>query len=367
MMRQPPVVLFVTSYVSPFMTELTAAVNDLGQVTFHAAYLETSQFANHGAHWNTAAERPDTHRRPADVPVRDFLREWFDRYRPQVVICGYGRGPAYEATFAHCRRTGAVFGVFAEQPMRDGRLKHLVRRAYYAQLWRRMPPTFVLAVGDRAVQFYRRLLRDPEAAVFFPYYQDLRPVLAIPDRPARDTLHFLFSGRLAAQHGIRGLAAAFEKLAQTHPGRFHWCVSGTGDEERWIRQAMARCPALAQAVSFDREFATWNDRLRPFAASDVLVLPSFHAGWGLVIPEALGAGMPVITTRGVEAARYYVEAGVNGLFVEPHPKDIHRALAFCLDHPQAVEAMRRHTRASVARGDVRVGAARLVDVLSRWL
>lgn len=130
---------------------------------------------------------------------------------------------------------------------------------------------------------------------------------------------------------------------------------------------MARSPALAQAISFDREFATWNERLRPFAASDVLVLPSFHAGWGLVIPEALGSGMPVITTRGVEAARYYVEAGVNGLLVEPRPADIHRALALCLDQPEVVQVMRAHARASAARGDVRVGARRLTSLLARWL
>ncbi|OYT72662.1 MAG: hypothetical protein CFK52_04395 [Chloracidobacterium sp. CP2_5A] len=362
-----PVVLFVTSYVSPFMTELTAAVNELEQVEFHAAYAETAQFANHGAHWNTAADRPDTHRRTEGAPVAEFLRKLFAAHRPRVVICGYGRGPVYEMTFRLCQEVGGVFGVFAEQPMRDGRLKHLARTAYYAALWRRMPPAFVLAVGDRAVQFYRRLLREPEMAMFFPYYQDLRPALAIPDRPRRERLRFLFAGRLAAQHGIRGLAAAFEKLARTHPGRFQWRVSGTGAEERWIRQSMARSSALAQAVSFDREFATWNDRLRPFAESDVLALPSFHAGWGLVIPEALGSGMPVITTRGVEAARYYVEAGVNGLFVEPHPADIHRALAFCLDQPRAVDAMRKHTRAAAARGDARIGAARLLSLLARWL
>ncbi len=362
-----PVVLFVTSYVSPFMTELTAAVNELEQVELHAAYVETGQFANHGAHWNTAADRPDTHRRTKDVSIEAFLRKLFAAHRPRAVICGYGRGKAYETVFSLCREFGAAFGVFAEQPMRDGRFKHLARAAYYAALWRRRPPAFVLAVGDRAVQFYRRLLREPETAMFFPYYQDLRPALAIPDRPARETLRFLFSGRLAAQHGIRGLAAAFEKLAQTHPGRFHWRISGTGPEERWIQQAMARSPALAQAVSFDREFATWNDRLRPFADSDVLALPSLHAGWGLVIPEALSSGMPVITTRGVEAARYYVEAGVNGLLVEPHPADIYRALAFCLDQPAAVDAMRRHARASAARGDARVGAGRLADLLARWL
>lgn len=362
-----PVVLFVTSYVSPFMTELAAAVNELGEIELHVAYVETAQFANHGAHWNTAPDRPDAHRRTEDLSMAEFLRRLFAAHRPQVVICGYGRGLAYETTFTLCRAAKAVFGVFAEQPMRDGRLKYLARAAYYAALWRRLPPAFVLAVGDRAVRFYRRLLREPEAALFFPYYQDLRPVLAIPDRPPREKLHFLFSGRLAAQHGIRGLATAFEKLARTHPGRFHWCVSGVGPEERWIRRAMTRSPTLAQAVGFDREFATWNDRLRPFADSDVLVLPSFHAGWGLVIPEALGSGMPVITTRGVEAARHYVEAGVNGLLIEPHPAAVHRALALCLDHPEIVQAMRAHTRASVAHGDVRVGAKRLTGLLARWL
>ena len=50
-----------------------------------------------------------------------------------------------------------------------------------------------------------------------------------------------------------------------------------------------------------------------FAEADAFVLPSRHDGWGVVINEALGAGLPIIVSDGVGAAHDLVTHGVNGL------------------------------------------------------
>jgi glycosyltransferase involved in cell wall biosynthesis len=45
----------------------------------------------------------------------------------------------------------------------------------------------------------------------------------------------------------------------------------------------------------------------------MFVLPSRHDGWGVVVNQALGAGLPVIVSDAVGAGLDLVEEGVNGL------------------------------------------------------
>lgn len=362
-----PRVFFITGHATPFMVELGEAVNAHAKVEYHVVFVEPQVGENRGKHWKAIEPSPVVHFRDAQTPLREYLSGLFKQHGPRVAICGFGRGEPYDVSFELAKQGGTTFGVFAEQPMISSLPKRIARRELYRRLWKKMPPEFVLGVGDRAVEFYRGLLENPLNACFFAYFQDLRPVFDIPDRTPREKLRFLFSGRLVEQHNIRALAEAFEKLSLSHPGRFEWCVSGTGAEEHWIREAMGRSSALHKATVFDTEFTSWNDRLRPFAEADMLVLPSFHAGWGLVVPEALGSGIPVISTRGVEAARYFIEHGVNGLFVESTASDIYKALVHCVENPSSVHAMARHTRASARRGDVTVGAEKMLAIIDRWL
>jgi glycosyltransferase involved in cell wall biosynthesis len=52
-----------------------------------------------------------------------------------------------------------------------------------------------------------------------------------------------------------------------------------------------------------------------FGRSDVFVIPSRHDGWGVVVNQALAAGLPVITSNAVGAGVDLVENGANGLHV----------------------------------------------------
>ena len=76
---------------------------------------------------------------------------------------------------------------------------------------------------------------------------------------------------------------------------------------------------------------------------DTLVLPSAAEGFGLVIIEAMAAGMPVIATR-VPGIVYVVRDGETGLLVPPHDA---QALAAAIDSVQRNAALRESlTRAA---------------------
>jgi glycosyltransferase involved in cell wall biosynthesis len=51
---------------------------------------------------------------------------------------------------------------------------------------------------------------------------------------------------------------------------------------------------------------------RFFAEADVFVLPSRYDGWGVVVNQALGAGLPVVCSDAVGAAEDLVIPGENG-------------------------------------------------------
>jgi glycosyltransferase involved in cell wall biosynthesis len=63
--------------------------------------------------------------------------------------------------------------------------------------------------------------------------------------------------------------------------------------------------------------AGWVTDVRPYLAiSDLLVLPSYREGFGMVLVEAGAMGVPVIATD-ITGCRDVVLDGVNGLLVPP--------------------------------------------------
>jgi glycosyltransferase involved in cell wall biosynthesis len=76
-----------------------------------------------------------------------------------------------------------------------------------------------------------------------------------------------------------------------------------------------------------------------FEAADVFVLPTREDVWGLVINEAMAAGLPVVTTDRCVAGIELIKDDVNGYVV---PVDDHEALAAAMDKVLQDDALRSH-------------------------
>lgn len=104
-----------------------------------------------------------------------------------------------------------------------------------------------------------------------------------------------------------------------------------------------------------------------FAASELMVLPSVSENFGLVVAEALGVGVPVITTRGAVAWEV-VERERLGWWVDPDLASLEDALLSAARlGPAELAAMGARGRALVLR-DYRWGpiAARTLELYA-WL
>lgn len=217
----------------------------------------------------------------------------------------------------------------------------------------------IAGIGSGAVDAYRRLF--PGKPVHnIPYFCDLAPYAAAraaaPPRTG-ETVDVLFSGQLIERKGVDVLLDAFTPAARAH-GRLRLLLLGGGPARQRLE---ASVPAdLRERVLFigHRE----PDQLPDvFARADVFCLPSRHDGWGVVVNEALGAGLPVLVSDAVGAGRDLVRDGENG-FVTPAGDA--GALAIALERIAADDAL----RARMATASSVMGQSWTLDEgVARWM
>ena len=124
--------------------------------------------------------------------------------------------------------------------------------------------------------------------------------IAFPDRsPSRlekgggMPKRLLFLSRIHEKKGIPDLIEAFARNA---PPDWELIIAGNDDGgHEGVCRALAARQANAGQIHFHgpvSDTAKWN----LYASSDLFVLPSYSENFGIVVGEALAAGLPVITT-----------------------------------------------------------------------
>ncbi len=354
----------VSTMYSPFQVELARAINQIPGIEYHC-FFTVEKSANRGKHW--LAELSDEswiHKSPPWSSL-DELRPWVRRrlqaIDPEVIIrTGILRSPTFRVTNQLASAfPGVPMACWLEHPDTARPLAVRLAIEAVARLQLRAVP-LIMAIGDRAQAYYRRVAPHAKIPVV-PYGQDLAPNYAI-ERSAqpREIPRFLFSGQLVRRNNIPRIVGAFERLARTHAGRFRFVVAANGVDERHIFALMNRSPMFSRAVEFDRQYSSWDERLRPFRNSDVLLAPYLHAGWCLVVPEAMAAGMPVIATRHVSAARHLVRDGHNGFLVGTDVDSIYRAMVRFVEDPASIRTMGAAARQAAHFSDAHNIAERFV-------
>ena len=171
----------------------------------------------------------------------------------------------------------------------------------------------IAAIGSEAVNAYQALF--PRIRVFnIPYFCDLahfRTAATERFKLRKSTVDVLFSGQLIERKGVDLLIRAFAQIADQVP-ELRLKLLGTGPALNALIRIVP--PDVQERIHF---LGFQQPAAMPgiFAAADVFVLPSRHDGWGVVVNEALGAGLPIIVSDQVGACEL-VEDGCNG-FVTP--------------------------------------------------
>src|SRR5262249_28614049 len=220
----------------------------------------------------------------------------------------------------------------------------------------------IVAIGKRAEEDYRR--RFPDIKHFcIPYHCDLSEFLAIPRSSVeKQAPVFFFCGQMIERKGIDVLLAAFERLVTDGVDGRLMLVGREAELHKYLSSIRTKVRSKIEFCGFQAPEAL----PRYFSNGDVFVLPSRHDGWGVVINQALAAGMPVISTDSVGAALDLVENEKNGMRVTAGSVgELHGVMARVAKDPGLIVQWGETAR-QIARGlTPEAGAAKWVSVFEQ--
>lgn len=284
-------VFVLTDCPSPYQVELFNEIEARGECVLEVGYLRNR---DPGRRWQATEIRHEA----IALENGGMVRARESARRADLVVFNYYRHANAEQLIEE--RTGP-WCFWGERP---GFHQHawagrVLRKWKLSKL--HSSPAPIWGIGKFAVDEYRKEFGSQRAYFNLPYFSDLQR-FKTPEREEKSERVFLFSGSLIARKGVDLLVAAFARLAREVPN-VRLRVVGDGE----LR-------AVSERVEFVG-FRDWQELPREYAAADVLCVPSRYDGWGLVVPEGLASGLPVIATDRMGAALEFVETGRNGWLI----------------------------------------------------
>lgn len=266
------------------------------------------------------------------------------RLRPDVVISAE-LGIRSLLSALYCGPRGApplvLWATLSERTEQGrGRLRHVLRR----RLLRRADAVVVNgASGERYVRSFgvaaERIYRVPYVAALPPHD---------PGAPSPGPLRrLLYVGQLTERKNLLGVLPQLTAWARDNPETpLELTVVGSGP----LAHELAGClPTGRLSVSVVGERAP--DELPSFLqAADALLFPTLADEWGLVVNEALAAGVPVLGSVHSQAVEELVTEGLTGWTFDPEDDRSTRA---ALDRalsttPAELAGLRERARERVA-------------------
>ncbi|MBN2309376.1 MAG: glycosyltransferase [Candidatus Hydrogenedentes bacterium] len=278
------------------------------------------------------------------------------RHRHDAIICCAWDTPATFYTACHARLTRTPFILWSGSTAREStRLRTLTKPAVRALV---RGATAWLAYGTRAKDYLVSLGADPERTFrafntvetgwFAEACEAARPQVArLRERLdiAPDARVVVYCGNLLELKGVGDLLAGFAELARMREDVTLVLVgSGRGEAEY---RSLVEAAGLGRRVVF-AGFVPRPEVPAYYALADLLVLPSRSEVWGLVVNEALAAGVPVLATDAVGASEDLIQEGRNGYVVPARdPGALCGAMDRHLSDATDLEAMRAAARESI--------------------
>jgi phosphatidylinositol alpha-mannosyltransferase len=241
-------------------------------------------------------------------------------------------------------------------PTLSGRLTRQVFRLLSRIVSRRLDAA--IAVSDSPAGHLR--LAPGCAFHRLPPCIDLAPLLAMP-RPEHDGQPptVLFIGRLEPRKGVLLLIEAFARVRQNHPAA-RLLVCGDGEQAGEARELAARL-GIAESVTFTGALDE-AARNRLYGEADVFCAPSpYGESYGLVLAEAMAAGLPVVAAANSGYRTVLTGPGQAGLVEPGSPAALAAGLVALLNSPDQRDTLSRWGREAARQSDV---TARLEDFLA---
>lgn len=379
----PRRVLLVTNIPSPYQIDLFAAIHRRPELNLYVVFCAESELDR---------QFSPTERLPFPATVLESRR---GRFAPKdwhsnpellptlstnmpldvAVVSGSYFMPSARAARRFMIEHNIPWFYWGENPRKKPgpRWRRRLREAYLR--WFLAPAAGVLGIGGLACESYRYLVPPGKPVHNLPYAPNLEPLLK-PDAqssraaaqlrddwPIKNPVVVMSSGSLTHRKAPDTLLAAFAQIAPNHP---NLCLQFAGDGPLRDRlESEARRLGLADRVRF-LGFIEGEALCAAYLSADLFALPTrTHEGWGVVVQEALAAGLPAMLSSRVGCLPDVLAAGAPA---REFPPDVVPALATLLEQLAADaptrERMSRQATHAASQLDCHASARAAVAALT---
>jgi glycosyltransferase involved in cell wall biosynthesis len=246
---------------------------------------------------------------------------------------------------------------------RDSSLRTLVRRILV-----RFADAFV-SNSNAGKKYLMEVLNVPEDKIFTRTYlvPDAGALLKRLDQTQPPSLQlkppiFLYVGRITARKGIKTLLEACAILKSQGYIDYSLLIVGKGDQREELEAFIKERDFEEQVI-----WAGWveyGSLGSYFQQADVFVFPTFEDVWGMVVPEAMVFGKPVLCSNGAASCELIV-SGENGYIFDPSSaKELADKMQIFIDNPDLIESMGERSRQMISQKTPETAAKAYVEVTS---
>ncbi len=293
--------------------------------------------------------------------IRQRLWEVLDGLGPSAVAVPGWYAPASLLALEWCQRSRVPAVLMSESQEMDAKrsaLQEFIKRRVVRQCAAGL-------VGGQAHRLYLEALGMPGERVFDGYdvidnehfaagadearrrASDLRRGLGLPER------YFLAVNRFVPKKNLGRLLEAYGRYRRA-AGAQAWSLVLLGDG--CLRPELLRLRdrlGLADYVSLPG-FKQYDELPVYFGLAQAFVHASTVEQWGLVVNEAMAAGLPVLVSKRCGCALDLVSDGVNGHTFDPFDtEDLSQRLASLTSNPGLLASMGHASREIIARWSTR--------------
>lgn len=208
--------------------------------------------------------------------------------------------------------------------------KHFLRLKLFGLISKRAKGIAVM--GNHAFHMYRQVYKGPIKFVFYSF--DFSKLIAHKPNFSQNPFTFLYSGRLSPFRNPLLVIDCFSEVVHRNPNRcLRLIISGKGElYNDCINLIEKKC--ISDIVEWRNDFKDWYDIHNIYLHAHVLLALQDYSTWGIIIQEAMAAGLGIISTRSIEAANYLVIDGYNGFLVDQEKEVIINCMESYFDSQQ---------------------------------
>jgi glycosyltransferase involved in cell wall biosynthesis len=284
------------------------------------------------------------------------------RYRPDVLVSSeFGVRTLFAAIYKALFPQTKLF-IWATLSEHTEATRSKKREVLRRQLLRFADGVFVNgASGERYIRSLG-FRKGPICAV--PYTIDNRIFRGATTRRGGGPIRLLFTGQLVERKGLYSFFVQLVRWCEDHPSKaVVLSVVGSGPE---LERLQSIKPSSNLEIRYEG-VASFQQLPRYYHEADIYIFPTLADEWGVVVNEAMIAGLPILGSRYSQAVEELVQDGVNGwTFTPMDEEDTYHALDRALQTDSAgLDVMRRRAVDAVSELTPQVMADRMIATIQQ--